>query len=92
MGTYETIRSHSGVSEVFSLWDNIWGIVGTSPELFINHQWKAGRKYQIEQPEEYLLKGKRSFSRCSGCLRIRFKTWGPLPSIPRIGVQPCYKT
>lgn len=51
---YETIRSHPGVSEAypFALGDNYLGyrIVGTSPELFTHHQWKPGRKYQIEPP------------------------------------------
>ena len=51
---YETIRSHPGVSEAypFALGDNYLGyrLVGTMPELFLNHQWKSGTNYQVRSP------------------------------------------
>jgi len=51
---YETIRNHPGISEAypFALGDNYLGyrIVGTDPEMFLKHQWKQGRHYQIQPP------------------------------------------
>lgn len=51
---YETIRSHPGVSEAypFALGDNYLGyrIVGTTPDLFVHHQWKPGTNYQVHPP------------------------------------------
>src|SRR6056300_131641 len=51
---YETIRDHPGVSEAypFALGDNYLGyrIVGTLPELFLHHEWKKGKHYEIQSP------------------------------------------
>ncbi len=51
---YVSIREHPGVSEAypFALGDNYMGrrLVGTVPEMFLRHQWKPGRKYQVSSP------------------------------------------
>lgn len=51
---FETIRSQPGVSEAYpyALGDNYLGyrIVGTTPELFLKHQWKPGSYYQVRPP------------------------------------------
>ncbi len=51
---YETIRLHPGVSEAypFALGDNYLGyrIVGTTPELFVRHQWASNKNYQLHPP------------------------------------------
>ena len=51
---YEKIRLQPGVSEAypFALGDNYLGyrIVGTTAQLFTEHQWKRGRNYQILPP------------------------------------------
>jgi putative ABC transport system permease protein len=51
---YEMIRDHPGVSEAypFALGDNYLGyrLVGTMPEMFIEHQWKEGQNYQVLPP------------------------------------------
>ena len=51
---YETIRKHPGVSEAypFALGDNYLGyrIVGTTPDLFLQHQWKPGKNFQVHLP------------------------------------------
>lgn len=51
---YIAIRKHPGVSEAypFALGDNYLGyrIVGTTPDLFVHHQWKPGKNFQIYPP------------------------------------------
>ncbi|MEK9773103.1 MAG: FtsX-like permease family protein [Opitutae bacterium] len=51
---YLTIRKHAGVSEAypFALGDNYLGyrIVGTTPDLFLHHQWKSGKNFQVHSP------------------------------------------
>ena len=50
---YELIRETRGVREAYpiAVGDNYHGyrLVGTLPELFLNHEWKKGRKYEVRQ-------------------------------------------
>lgn len=50
---YELIKATRGIREAFPLavGDNYMGyrLVGTLPDLFLKHEWKAGKKYAIEQ-------------------------------------------
>ena len=50
---YELIRKTRGVREAYpiAVGDNYHGyrLVGTLPELFLNHEWKKGRKYEVRQ-------------------------------------------
>ena len=49
---YEEIRDSPGVEEAYpiAVGDNYHGyrLVGTLPELFRNHEWKKGRKYEVQ--------------------------------------------
>jgi len=49
---YELIRDTRGVKEAYpiAVGDNYYGyrLVGTLPELFRNHEWKKGRKYEVQ--------------------------------------------
>ena len=50
---YELIRDTRGVREAYpiAVGDNYHGyrLVGTLSELFLNHEWKKGRKYEVRQ-------------------------------------------
>ena len=50
---YELIRKTRGVREAYpiAVGDNYHGyrLVGTLPELFLNHEWKKGRKYEVRK-------------------------------------------
>ena len=50
---YELIRKTRGVREAYpiAVGDNYYGyrLVGTLPELFLNHEWKKGRKYEVRK-------------------------------------------
>ncbi|MBN37330.1 MAG: hypothetical protein CMI29_02585 [Opitutae bacterium] len=49
---YELIRDNRGVKEAYpiAVGDNYHGyrLVGTLPDLFQQHEWKAGRKYEVK--------------------------------------------
>ena len=50
---YELIRDTRGVNEAYpiAVGDNYKGyrLVGTLPELFVEHEWKKGKKYEVKE-------------------------------------------
>ena len=50
---YEEVRDFNGVEEAYpiAVGDNYRGcrLVGTLPELFTNHEWSKGRKYELQE-------------------------------------------